>query len=160
MINGVPSPTSGFCSRLSFASREKCYWTWSSCLLARILGTLGNMLGNSKMDMDKLNRCVKHYQFLSPRFSISCFSNYSQKTQCSFPSQPLSHYKDCDSRFSTKVFSPFWRMLSARRASCEGESTAPSATERMEQAEESLKQKGVAHASICLLYTSDAADES
>jgi len=106
------------------------------------------MLGNSKMDMDQLNRCVKRYQFLSPRFSISCFSNYSQKTQCSFPSQPLSHYKDCDSRFSTKVFSPFWRMLSARRASCEGESTAPSATERMEQAEESLKQKGVAHASI------------
>lgn len=100
------------------------------------------------MDVDQLNRCVKRYQFLSPRFNTSCFSNYSQRTRCSFPSESLLHCKDCDSRLNTKKISPFRRMFSAWRASCEGDTTVPSATQRMERAEESLKQKGAAHSGI------------
>lgn len=102
-----------------------------------------NMLGNSKMDVDQLNRCVKHYHFLSPHLQTSGFSNYTQRTGCNF-AQPHTSQTHSPPDITTKWYSPFSRLFASRRASCE----ETSATEMIEQAQESLKQKGVGNTSI------------
>ena len=123
---------------------EEC--TSSAFVFTYSVIMLGN--GGSKMDLNHLNGCIERHRFLSPRFS-SCFSSYSQRTDCKLCAEPHVYTApNINDISSTKHSSPFLRLFSSWRASCESDSPAPKATDRMERARESLKQLEGARAQV------------
>ncbi|XP_076468927.1 complex I assembly factor TIMMDC1, mitochondrial-like [Babylonia areolata] len=112
------------------------------------------MLGNNRMNTDQVNRCVKHYSFLSPR-STSPFSNYSQKTVCDLSSASSNTSSTHEERsqissIPSKDSFSLWKLFSPWRASCETNQPTPTATDRMERAKESLKQMDATRSGIVI----------
>ncbi|KAL8578601.1 hypothetical protein ACOMHN_015057 [Nucella lapillus] len=104
------------------------------------------MLGNNRMDIDQMNRCVKRYNFLSPRFDHS----YSQRTECDLSSsasyKPSPEKPDQSPTSTTKR--SFLRLFSSWKASCETTEHKPTATDRMERAKDSMKQMESAQSAV------------
>lgn len=110
------------------------------------------MLGNNKMDLEQLNKCIRGYHFLSPRLNTSCFSNYTPKTDsCNLKlnasntfsvtvtgSRSINDNHNVNTAAVSTPNSPVWRMSNHWRASCEGVTETPSATAKIEEASKQM----------------------
>ncbi|KAK7493893.1 hypothetical protein BaRGS_00014775 [Batillaria attramentaria] len=92
------------------------------------------------MDVNEMQRCMRRYKFLSPRLTTQGFSHTPPRTHCHL-SQPTVPPPQCDNTFPKSVFARWWKSLPSRKVSCEGDSSLPTATDRMERAHSSVEQR-------------------